>query len=104
MENKNETTLKEKAQKPTHKRQGKIEQIYALHKQGIGVKDLSKKFGLGERIIRAYVWRKENPTKYAALLKRYFDKKKAKVNAGAPADKPWEAEKREKKKKPSAQS
>lgn len=61
------------------KAKGKIAKVYALHQKGKTVKEIAEKLGLGERVVRSYIWRKQNPSKYAELLKRYFEKKKIKA-------------------------
>jgi hypothetical protein len=73
-------TGQNKQTKPKKKKQeSKISQVYEMHLKGINVKDIAKKTGLSERVVRAYIWRKKNPEKYQALLKRYFDKRKKKT-------------------------
>jgi len=77
-----ETVPEENQQKETkQKRKGKIAKVYALHQKGKTVKEIAEKIGISERVVRAYVWRKQHPEKYAELLKRYFAKKKIKAAA-----------------------
>lgn len=68
-------------QKKQGKKKGKIAQVYKLHQKGLSAKDIAEKMKLGERVVRAYIWRKNNPEKYRELLKRYFEKRKQKANA-----------------------
>jgi DNA-binding NarL/FixJ family response regulator len=68
----------EAPKKKPKKKKGKIAQVYAMHQKGVGVKEIAEKMGLSERVARSYIWRKQNPEKYAELLKRYFDKRKQK--------------------------
>lgn len=72
-----ETVPEETPQKK--KTKGKIEKIFELHQKGKTVKEIAEKMKLSERVVRSYVWRKQNPSKYAELLKRYFEKKKIKA-------------------------
>jgi predicted transcriptional regulator len=78
LENKAAEVAEEVQQKKQRKKKGKITKIYELHKKGASVKKIAEKTNLSDRVVRAYIWRKENPEKYKALLNRYFSKKKQK--------------------------
>lgn len=79
MENQKEAVPAENQEdKPKQKKKGKIAKVYELHKKGVSVKEIAEKTKLNERVVRAYIWRKENPEKYKALLNRYFSKKRQK--------------------------
>jgi hypothetical protein len=47
-----------------------------MSQKGSTIKDIAKKTGLKEQIVRSYIWRKQNAEKYKALLERYFAKRK----------------------------
>ena len=79
MKNEKETVPEESQQKKTkQKRKGKIAQVYSLHQKDLSGKEIAEKTKLNERVVRAYIWRKENPEKYKALLNRYFSKRRQK--------------------------
>ena len=79
MENQKETVPSENQQnKKKQKKKGKIEQVVALHKKGTSIKDISEKMGISEKVVRSYLWRGQNPTKYKDLLARYYTKRKQK--------------------------
>lgn len=78
---KEDVSPKVEQKKPKPKRKGKIAKVYRLHRKGVSVKEIAEKMKLKERVVRAYIWRMKNPEKYKALVKRYFDKKKAKAEA-----------------------
>jgi predicted transcriptional regulator len=79
LKNKKEDVPEEIQQKEAkQKRKGKIAKVYELHQKGVSVKEIAEKMKLNERIVRAYIWRKQNPDKYKVLLNRYFSKKKQK--------------------------
>lgn len=66
------------------KKASKVDRAYQtfqeLSEQGLKQKEIYEK--IAEELwisARGYVWRKENPEKYKALLERYFAKKKAKA-------------------------
>jgi len=77
--------------KPKQKKKGKIAKVYRLHQKDIPVKEIAEKMDLKERVVRAYIWRMKNPEKYKALVKRYFDKKKAKAQKKQKKEKEAEA-------------
>jgi hypothetical protein len=86
------------------KKEGKIQKVYRLHQEGVSVKEISEKMNLGERIVRSYLWRMQNPEKHRELVRRYFTKKKQKANdANKAEDKPAEVEKKERKPKKNSQ-
>ena len=64
--------------KPKQKKKGKITKVYRLHQQGVSMKEIAEKMKLKESVVRAYIWRMKNPEKYKELVKRWYDKKKAK--------------------------
>ena len=64
--------------KPKKKKRGKIAEVFRLHQEGVDVKDIAEKMKLKESVVRAYIWRTKNPEKYQKLVKRWYDKKKAK--------------------------
>jgi hypothetical protein len=66
-------------QTKTKKREGKIQQVWDMSQKGSIVKDIAKKTGLSERVVRSYLWRKKNPDKYKALLARYLANKRTKA-------------------------
>jgi hypothetical protein len=72
-------TGQNKQTKPKKKKQGKIQQVWELSQKGSIVKDIAKKTGLSERVVRSYLWRKKNPEKYKELLARYLAKKRTKA-------------------------
>lgn len=79
MKNEKKAVSEDSQQKETkQKRKGKIAQVYSLHQKDLSVKEIAEKTKLSDRVVRAYIWRKENPEKYKALLNRYFSKKKQK--------------------------
>jgi DNA-binding NarL/FixJ family response regulator len=46
--------------KPKQKKKGKIAQVYKLHQKGLGVKEISQKLSINERLVRSYLWRSAN--------------------------------------------
>jgi hypothetical protein len=58
------------------KKEGKIQQVWEMSQKGISVKETAKKTGLKEQVVRSYIWRKQFPDKYKALLERYLAKRK----------------------------
>lgn len=60
------------------KKMGKIERAYNLREQGKSFEQIAKKLNISKRLAYSYWWRKANPEKFKELLKRYYDKKKAK--------------------------
>jgi DNA-binding NarL/FixJ family response regulator len=75
---KGDISPKNKEQKPKKKKKGKIAEVFRLHQKGVSVKDIAEKMKLKESVVRAYIWRTKNPEKYQKLVKRWYDKKKAK--------------------------
>jgi len=73
-----QTSQKTEQTKPEKKKEGKIQQVWEMNQKGSSVKDIAKKTGLTEKVIRSYIWRKQNPEKFKALLKRYQEKRKKK--------------------------
>jgi DNA-binding CsgD family transcriptional regulator len=57
----------------------KVEQVYQMRQKGASVKEIAEKMKLSERVVRSYIWRAKNPDKYRVLLKRYHEKKKARL-------------------------
>jgi len=79
MEKEKETVPKENGQnKQAKPKKGKIEHVWELSQNGKKVKEIAKKTGLKEQIVRSYIWRKKFPEKYKALLDRYYANKKKK--------------------------
>jgi len=79
LKNEEETVSEENQQKERkQKRKGKIAKAYELHQKGVSIKEIAEKMKLSERIVRAYIWRKQNPEKYKALLSKYFAKRRQK--------------------------
>jgi hypothetical protein len=77
LENQKEKIQEENEQgKPKEKKKGKVQQVWEMRQKGKTVKDIAKKTGLSERIVRSYIWRAKNPEKYKALMERYYAKKK----------------------------
>jgi hypothetical protein len=70
------------------KKEGRIAKAYRLHQEGLKVKEIATKMKLNEWVVRAYIWRAENPEKYKALLKRYHEKKKARLSVQPSANQP----------------
>jgi len=62
----------------TKKKLGKIAHVYKLHEKGLSAKEIASKMKINERLVRAYIWRKQNPEKYNVLLKKYFAKRRQK--------------------------
>ena len=92
MKNENgDVSPKNQEKKPKKKKKGKIAEVFRLHQKGVSVKDIAEKMKLKESVVRAYIWRMKNPEKYKELVKRWYDKKKAK----AESEKPKEEEARE---------
>jgi hypothetical protein len=110
LHNENAPAKTEVTKPKQQKKNGKIVQVYKLHQRGVGVKDIAEKLKLSERIVRAYIWRMKNPEKYAALVQRYFEKKRqnqeneAMKAAVANNGKPAPSKKEEKKQKAKAES
>ena len=75
---KGDVSPKTQEKKPKQKKKRKIAEVYRLHQKGVSVKDIAEKMKLKESVVRAYVWRMKNPEKYKELVKRWYDKKKAK--------------------------
>ena len=73
---------KNQEKKPKKKKKGKIAKVYGLHQKGMPVKEIAEKMKLRESVVRAYIWRMRNPEKYKELVKRWYDKKKAKAETG----------------------
>lgn len=75
----NETVQEIEENKPKRqKKLGKIAQVYKLHQKGLSAKEIASKMKISERLVRAYIWRKQNPEKYKALLSKYFAKRRQK--------------------------
>ena len=72
---KGDKSPKNQQKKTKRKKKGKIAKVYRLHQEGVSVKEIAKRMKLKENVVRSYIWRKKNPEKYKALLKRYYDKK-----------------------------
>lgn len=74
----------------TGKKKGKIDRAHQMYQKlkaegKLKPKEIFDKIAeelkITPRSARGYVWRKENPEKYKALLDRYYAKKKAKAEA-----------------------
>jgi len=78
---KEEVSPKIEEKKPKKKKKGKIAEVFRLHQEGVSVKDIAEKMKLKESVVRAYIWRMKNPEKYKELVKRWYDKKKAKAES-----------------------
>jgi DNA-binding NarL/FixJ family response regulator len=65
--------------KQKQKKKSKVEQVYQMSQKGASVKEIAEKMTLSEKIVRSYLWRAKNPEKFRALLKRYNEKKKARL-------------------------
>ena len=63
--------------------------------EGKDIKQVAKELGIKVQLARSYKWRAENPEKFKAMLKRYFEKRKARLAAEKKAKpkKPKKAEK-----------
>ena len=82
MKNENgDVSPKNQEKKSKKKKKGKIARVYRLHQQGVSVKEIAEKMKLKESVVRAYIWRMKNPEKYKKLVKRWYDKKKAKTES-----------------------
>ena len=68
-------------EKKAKKKKGKIAEVFRLHQEGVDVKDIAEKMKLKESVVRAYIWRTKNPEKYQKLVKRWYDKKRAKTES-----------------------
>jgi len=95
---------KEKLKEEPQKKVSKVEMVYQryleLKNQQLKPKEIYEKISeelkISPRSARGYVWRKENPEAYKALLQRYFEKKKAKTaKAKADEENKTKAEKKE---------
>jgi transposase len=64
-----------------------------MSQKGSSVKDIAKKTGLSERVVRSYIWRAKNPEKFKALLVRYQTKRKKKLAEKATQARPNEEKK-----------
>lgn len=80
MENENAPAKVGKPKSKKKKKLGKIRQIYKLHQKGLSGKEIAEKMKISERLARSYIWRSNDPEKYKELLKRYFAKKKEKID------------------------
>jgi transposase-like protein len=84
MQNQKETTSEQTSQnkqpKSNKKKKGKIQLVWDMHEKGVEVKEIAQKTGLKPSIIRSYLWRRANPSKYAELLARYNLKKKERLS------------------------
>ena len=76
---KEDVSPKNQEKKTKRKKKGKIAKAYRLHQKGLSVKEIAEKMKLKESLVRAYIWRMKNPEKYKKLVKRWYDKKKAKT-------------------------
>ena len=74
---KGDVSPKNQGKKP-RKKKGKIAEVFRLHQKGVSVKEIAEKMKLKESVVRAYIWRMKNPEKYKKLVKKWYDKKKAK--------------------------
>jgi hypothetical protein len=82
MQNQNRHELKaaNQKQKTKQKKRGRVAEVYELYTKGVSIKAISKRTKLDERVIRSYIWRQKNPDKFSQLLKRYQEKRKARLN------------------------
>lgn len=77
------------AKEKKEKKVSKVDRAYDMFKElkaeGLKPKEIYPKIAeelvISARSARGYVWRKENPEKYKALLERYFSKKKVRLEA-----------------------
>ena len=81
------------------KKETRQEAVMRLLGEGKDIKQVAEELGIKVQLARSYKWRAENPEKFKAMLKRYFDKRKAKKAAkpkkkkkAKKAEKPAEAE------------
>ena len=82
MKNENgDVSPKNQQNKPKREKKGKIAKVYGLHQKGLSVKEIAEKMKLKERVVRAYIWRMKNPKKYKRLVKKWYDKKRAKAES-----------------------
>ena len=63
------------------KKETRQQAVMRLLGEGKDIKEVAKELGIKVQLARSYKWRAENPEKYKAMLKRYFDKRKAKKAA-----------------------
>ena len=83
------------------KKETRQEAVMRLLGEGKDIKQVAKELGIKVQLARSYKWRAENPEKYAAMLERYFAKRKAKKAAEAKkAAKPKKPKKTKKAEKP----
>ena len=80
------------------KKETRQEAVMRLLGEGKTIDEISQILGIKKQLVRSYKWRAENPEKFKAMLKRYFEKRKAKKAAEKKA-KPKKAKKKAKAKK-----
>jgi len=81
LKNQNGDVSPKNEEKKPKKKKGKIAEVFRLHQKGVSVKDIAEKMKLKESVVRTYIWRTKNPEKYKELVKRWYDKKKAKAES-----------------------
>ena len=69
------------------KKETRQEAVMRLLSEGKDIKQVAEELGIKVQLARSYKWRSENPEKYKAMLKRYFDKRKARLAAEKKAEK-----------------
>ena len=65
------------------KKETRQQAVMRLLGEGKAIKQVAEELGIKVQLARSYKWRAENPEKYKAMLKRYFDKRNAKKAAEA---------------------
>ena len=65
----------------TEKKETRQQAVMRLLGEGKDIKQVAEELGISVRLVRSYKWRAENPKKYKAMLKRYFEKRKARLAA-----------------------
>lgn len=63
------------------KKETRQEAVMRLLGEGKDIKQVAEEMGIKVQLARSYKWRAENPEKFKAMLKRYFEKRKTKKAA-----------------------
>ena len=63
------------------KKETRQQAVMRLLGEGKDIKQVAEEMGIKVQLARSYKWRAENPEKYKTMLKRYFEKRKARLAA-----------------------
>jgi len=61
------------------KKESRVEACMRLESEGKTVEEIAAELGLSERNVKSYLWRGHHPEEFKAMLKRYYEKRKAKA-------------------------